>query len=262
MPEQNQFEIMGWFLTNLVSAFLLPPLNLIVLGAVGVLLFKSRPLLGKFLLVVALTLFYILSIPFVADTALQILETSTTSSLAIIEVQAIVVLGSGTYVKAPEYGGHTVSRYGLERIRYGAHMYRSIGKPLLVTGGDPLGIGSSEAEQMKLVLENDFHVPVKWVENVSNNTRENAYKSFAVLKRDKITHIALVTHAWHMPRAIKEIEQAGFEVTPVSTEYTTRYKTDLLAFIPTAGALLKSRLFLHEIIGIFWYWLIPAPNQP
>ncbi len=83
---------MSWFLTNLVSAFLLPPLSLIVLGAVGVLLFKSRPVLGKFLVVVALTLFYILSTPFVADTALQTLETSTTSSVANIEVQAIVVL--------------------------------------------------------------------------------------------------------------------------------------------------------------------------
>ncbi len=253
---------MSWFLTNLVSAFLLPPLSLIVLGAVGVLLFKSRPVLGKLLVVAALTLFYILSTPFVADTALQTLETSTTSSLANIEVQAIVVLGSGTYFKAPEYGGHTVSRYGLERIRYGAHMHRSTGKPLLVTGGGPLGIGSSEAEQMKSVLENDFHVPVKWVENASNNTRENAYNSFAVLKSDGITHIALVTHAWHMPRAIREFEQAGFKVIPVSTAYTTRYKTDLLAFIPTAGALLKSRLFLHEIIGMLWYWLTPAPSQP
>ena len=253
---------MSWFLTNLVSAFLLPPLSLIVLGAVGVLLFKSRPVLGKFLVVAALTLFYILSTPFVADTALQTLETSTTSSLANIEVQAIVVLGSGTYFKAPEYGSHTVSRYGLERIRYGAHLHRSTGKPLLVTGGGPLGIGSSEAEQMKSVLENDFHVPVKWVENASNNTRENAYNSFAVLKRDGITHIALVTHAWHMPRAIREFEQAGFKVIPVSTAYTTRYKTDLLAFIPTAEALLKSRLFLHEIIGMLWYGLTPAPNQP
>ncbi len=253
---------MSWFLTNLVSAFLLPPLSLIVLGAVGVLLFKSRPVLGKLLVVAALTLFYILSTPFVADTALQTLETSTTSSLANIEVQAIVILGSGTYFKAPEYGGHTVSRYGLERIRYGAHLHRSTGKPLLVTGGGPLGIGSSEAEQMKLVLENDFHVPVKWVENASNNTRENAYNSFAVLKREEITHIALVTHAWHMPRAIREFEQAGFKVIPVSTAYTTRYKTDLLAFIPTAGALLKSRLFLHEIIGMLWYWLTPAPSQP
>ncbi|MFB3080551.1 MAG: YdcF family protein, partial [Nitrosomonadaceae bacterium] len=59
-----------------------------------------------------------------------------------------------------------------------------------------------------------------------------------------------------------EFEQAGFKVTPVSTAYTTRYKTDLLAFIPTAEALLKSRLFLHEIIGMLWYWLTPAPSQP
>ncbi len=253
---------MGWFLTDLVSAFLLPPLCLIVLGAVGVLLFKSRPVLGKFLVVVTFTLLYMLSIPFVADTALQTLETSTTSSLAIIEVQAIVVLGSGTYVKAPEYDGHTVSRFGLERIRYGAYLHRSTGKPLLVTGGNLLGIGSSEAEQMKSVLENEFHVPVKWVENNSNNTRENAYKSFAVLEKDKIVRVALVTHAWHMPRAIREFEQAGFKVTPAPTAYTTRYKTNLFAFIPSASALLKSSLFLHEIIGMLWYGLTPAPNQP
>lgn len=252
---------MSWFLTNLVSTFLLPPLCLIVLGAVGVLLFERRPVLGKYLVVVAFTLLYIISIPFVADTALQTLETSTTSSLATIEVQAIVVLGSGTYINAPEYGGHTVSRFGLERIRYGAYLHRVTGKPLLVTGGDPLGIGSSEAEQMKSVLENEFHVPVKWTERASANTRENAYKSFAILKKDKIVHVALVTHAWHMPRAAREFKQAGFRVTPASTAYTTRYKTNLFAFIPSARALLKSSLFFHEIIGMLWYWLTPAPNQ-
>jgi uncharacterized SAM-binding protein YcdF (DUF218 family) len=172
-----------------------------------------------------------------------------------------VVLGGGTYFEAPEYDSHTVNQYGLVRIRYGAYLHRNTGKPLLVTGGDPLGIGSSEAEQMKSVLENDFHVPVRWVENASNDTRENAYKSFAVLKKDKVTHIALVTHAWHMPRAIREFENAGFRVIPASTAYTTRYKTNLLAFIPSARALLKSRLFIHEVIGMLWYWLIPAPNK-
>lgn len=252
---------MGWFLTNLVSAFLLPPLCLIVLGAVGVLLINSRPALGKTLVVVTFTLFYIISIPFVADTALQTLESPTKSSIDSFEVQAIVVLGSGTYIKAPEYGGHTVSRYGLERIRYGAHLYRSIGKPILLTGGDPLSIGSSEAEQMKWVLENDFHIPVKWIESTSINTRENAYKSFTILKKDKITNIALVTHAWHMPRAAREFKQAGFKVTPAPTAYTTRYKTDFLTFVPSAIALLKSSLFIHEIIGMLWYWLTPAPNQ-
>ena len=60
---------MGWFATNLVSAFLLPPLNLILLGAVGILLLKRRPRTGKILVVSALALLYLLSTPFVAETA-------------------------------------------------------------------------------------------------------------------------------------------------------------------------------------------------
>ncbi|MDN5880868.1 MAG: YdcF family protein [Nitrosospira sp.] len=251
---------MGWFATNLVSAFLLPPLNLILLGAIGILLLKRRPGLGKFLLIVALTLLYLLSTPFVAETMLRKLETLPGRNLVDTAVQAIVVLGAGTYFNAPEYDGNTVNRLGLERIRYGARLHRLTGKPILTTGGPPAGSRSSEAAQMKAVLEKEFHVPVKWVEGASVNTRENAYKSFAMLKKDKITHIALVTHAWHMPRAAQEFEQAGFKVTPAATAFTTRYKTDWFAFIPTAGALQKSNWFFHEVIGMLWYRLMPARN--
>ena len=71
---------MSWFLKNLVSAFLLPPSSLIVLGAVGVLFLKSRPVLGKFLVIATLILFYILSIPIVAENALQTLKTPVKSN--------------------------------------------------------------------------------------------------------------------------------------------------------------------------------------
>ncbi len=111
---------------------------------------------------------------------------------------------------------------------------------------------------MKAVLEKEFRVPVKWTEGASRNTRENAYKSFAILNRDGIKRIALVTHAWHMPRAAREFEQAGFKIVPAATAYTTRYKTDIFAFIPTAAALQKSSLFFHEVIGIAWYRLTSA----
>jgi len=252
---------MIWFLKNLVSAFLLPPLSLIVLGAAGVLFLKTRPVLGKFLVITTLILFYILSVPIVAEKALQSLKISAKSNSEINKVQAIVILGGGTYFEAPEYGGHTVSQYGLERIRYGAFLHRYTGKPILVTGGDLLGTGSSEAGQMKLVLENEFHVQVKWTEDASRDTRENAYNSFSVLRKDKVIHIALVTHAWHMPRAIREFERAGFKVIPASTAYVTQYKVNLFSFIPSASALLKSRLFIHEVIGILWYWLTPAPDK-
>lgn len=251
---------MGWFATNLVSAFLLPPLNLILLGAIGVLLLKRRPRMGKFLVMSALTLLYLLSTPFVAETALQKLETLPTRH-SFDSIQAIVVLGAGTYFNAPEYDGDTVSRLGLERIRYAARLHRLTDKPILATGGAPLGSDSSEASQMKAVLEKEFQVPVQWIEEASGTTHENAYKSFTLLQRDGITHIALVTHAWHMPRAIREFERAGFKVTPAATAFTTRYKMDLFAFIPTAGALQKSNWFFHEVIGMLWYRLMPAPGQ-
>ena len=249
---------MGWA-TILVSALLLPPLNLILLGAMGVLLLKRRPRTGKILVVSARALLYLLSTPFVAETALQKLETLPALK-PFDSVQAIVVLGAGTYFNAPEYEGNTVNRLGLERIRYAARLHRLTRKPILTTGGAPLGSSSSEAAQMKDVLEKEFRVPVKWIEEASGNTRDNAYKSFAMLKKDGVSRIALVTHAWHMPRATREFEQAGFKVIPAATAYTTRYKTDLFAFIPTAGALQKSSFFFHEVIGMIWYWLSPVPN--
>tara|TARA_Y100001936_G_scaffold209202_2_gene215188 strand:+ start:1634 stop:2395 length:762 start_codon:yes stop_codon:yes gene_type:complete len=252
---------MIWFLRDLVVAFLLPPLNLIVLGVMGIFFLKNYPVLGKFFIITTFFLLYILSIPLVAENALKTLQISSKSSSEINKIQAIVILGSGAYIRAPEYNGYTVSQYGLERIRYGAHLHRQTGKPVLVSGGDTFGIGSSEAEQMKLVLENEFNVPVKWSEGNSRDTRENAYNSFSILRKDKITHIALVTHAWHMPRAMKEFEQAGFSVTPASTIYVTRRDKNLFSFIPSAAAFLDNTIFLNEIIGTVWYQLVPAPDK-
>ncbi|SCX39099.1 YdcF family protein [Nitrosospira sp. Nsp1] len=249
---------MSWFASNLLSAFLMPPFSVILLGAAGILLLKRRPELGKLMVFSALTLLYLLSIPFVAEALLQRLETPPGHNPFDNDVQAIVVLGGGTYYHAPEYGSDTVGRYSLQRIRYAAELHRRTGKPILATGGTPLGSESSEAAQMKAVLEKEFQVPVKWTEGASRNTRENAYKSFVILNRDEIRRIALVTHAWHMPRAAREFEQAGFKIVPAATAYTTRYKTDIFAFIPTAAALQKSSLFFHEVIGIAWYRLTSA----
>ena len=222
---------------------------------------KHHPRLGRLLVAGALILFYLLSTPFISETLLQRLETASVINSADTGAGAIVVLGGGTYFNAVEYGGDTVSRYSLERIRYAARLYQLTGKPILVTGGAPLGNTSSEAEQMKSVLENEFRVPVSWVEGASNNTHENAYKSYEALERDRITHIMLVTHAWHMPRAMREFERAGFQVTPAPTAFTTRYRTDGLAYLPTANALQQSRIFIHEVIGMMWYRLLPAPNK-
>lgn len=249
-------EFMSWFLTNLISAFLLPPLNLLVIAAIGLWLWHRRPYVARVLLTTSFALLWLLSTPYFAEALLHALEgeprvVDSRKPLA----DAIVVLGGGTYFHAPEYGADTVSHTTLERLRFAAKLQRETGKPVLVTGGKPLGNDLSEAEQMKQVLEQEFRIPVRWAEGASDNTLENARLSRQVLQQAGISRVYLVTHAWHIPRAVQSFQAAGLEVIPAPTAYTTRYRTDLLAFVPNAKALHDSKIFMHELIGMFWYQL-------
>lgn len=247
---------MSWFITNLVSAFLLPPLSLLLIAALGLWLWHKRPTIARALLATAFGLLWLLSTPFFAEAMLHGLEgepyvADTKHPLA----DAIVVLGGGTYFHAPEYAGDTVGKETLVRLRYAALLQRETGKPILVSGGNPLGNNLSEGQQMKNVLEKEFNATVRWVEGGSDNTLQGARLSYELLKASGIRRIYLVTHAWHMPRSVQTFQLAGFQVIPAPTAYTTRYHTDLLAFIPNSSALSDSRTFLHELIGMFWYQL-------
>jgi uncharacterized SAM-binding protein YcdF (DUF218 family) len=108
---------------------------------------------------------------------------------------------------------------------------------------------------MRQVLQDEFRVPVQWIEERSSNTLESARGSFHVLTGAGIKRIYLVTHAWHMPRARYAFESMGFTVIPAPTGYTTRLPATALDFMPNAQALLNSSWFFHEAIGIGWYHL-------
>ena len=245
---------MSWFVTNLISAFLLPPLNLLLLGMTGVLLWYRRPPLARALVIASLLLLWLCSTPFFAQGALHLLEGRPHAVDPKTQpADAIVVLGGGTYFHAPEYGGDTVDEAALARLRYAAKLHRATGKPILVSGGKPLGNAVPEAQQMKRVLENSFRVPVRWAEDASENTLQNALYSSALLQKAGIKRIYLVTHAWHMPRAAMVFRRAGLDVVPAPTAWTTRHDTSLLTFIPRADALRDSSIFCHEVIGLVWY---------
>jgi uncharacterized SAM-binding protein YcdF (DUF218 family) len=244
----------NWLATNFISAFLLPPLNLLVLSLCGTLLLRRRPRLGRGLIALSLTLLYVLSTPVCADRLLGLLERHAGPAKLDQSAGAIVVLGGGTYYDAPEYGGDTVSVLALERLRYGARLYRETGKPLLVTGGSPEG-GAAEGTLMKNALEQDFRVPVRWAETASLNTRENAIFSARILKQSGVNTIYLVTQAWHMPRAQREFERAGLKVIAAGTGFTTHKELGAMDFLPKAKDLLKSYYAIHEGIGWAWYSL-------
>jgi len=251
---------MSWFVTNFIAAFLLPPLSLLLVLALGLFLLYRRRKYAKPLLLAAFGLLWLASTPYFAEGALHLLEARTAAlgsqhlNKQPQAADAIVILGGGTYFHAPEYAGQdTVNEQTLLRLRYGARLQRETGKPILVTGGKPLGNQLSEAQQMRASLEQDFRVPVRWIEDMSDNTFENARYSFQTLQKAGIKKIYLVTHAWHMPRSADVFRRAGFEVVEAPTAFTTRYRVDLLAFLPRAKSLRDSEIFVHEVIGLLWY---------
>src|SRR4051794_23933566 len=157
----------GWPITNIVSALLLPPLNLVVPGVAGFMLRKRWPRFGAVLCVTSLIGLIVLSTEAGAKLLAAPLENLSAPLVSArgAGAQAIVVLGGGRLKNAPEYAGQdSPSLVELARLRYGAKLHRETGLPLLVTGGTPDGSSESEAAVMARVLRDDFAVPVKWLE--------------------------------------------------------------------------------------------------
>ncbi|MCX7627699.1 MAG: YdcF family protein [Methylophilaceae bacterium] len=217
------------------------------------LLWKGRPALGRGLAALSIALLWIFSLPVTGRALLSVLESGYDGPVdATTSAQAIVVLGGGTRFDAPEFGHDTLEMASLERLRYAALLQRRTGLPILVTGGDPAGRGVAEAVLMQRVLEQEFGVPVRWVEGASNDTIQNAARSRKLLAEAGVETILLVTHAWHMARAKMLFERAGFKVIPAGTGAERLSGSRLTDFLPRASGLQDSQRFFHEVIGLVW----------
>ncbi|MBF0271286.1 MAG: YdcF family protein [Magnetococcales bacterium] len=225
---------------------------------------------GRTLLGVVLTLSWLATLPVVANTVADRLHPQARDTALSAEkirqtdAQAIVLFGYGRASQAPEYDGEdTLSPGGLARVRYAARLHRLTGLPLLVTGGRPYGETRSEAAIMRGVLEEEFRVPVAWMEEKSRDTWENAAFSTAILQQAHITRILLVVHNRDVPRALLAFQKSAGEslqVTPAPILFRTdtpfRLSWDpvaLMRWIPNADALSLLAVELHEWLGQLWY---------
>ncbi|MFH1603009.1 MAG: YdcF family protein [Pseudomonadota bacterium] len=239
-----------FYLKKFLSAIVLPPFGLILFAFFGLWLTRRHPRLGRSIAAIALLGLAALSLPPVADALMHGLENRPPiSARELARAQAIVILGGGTYAAAPEYGGDTVNRWTLERVRYGAQLQKRSGLPILVSGGAPFG-GRPEGEAMKEAIERDFHGRVQWLDNASRDTAENAAYSATILKAASVKRIALVSHGWHLPRAVELYERQGLEVLAAPTGFSTRAPSLFAQALPSADSLYKSSIALHEWLGI------------
>jgi uncharacterized SAM-binding protein YcdF (DUF218 family) len=144
---------------------------------------------------------------------------------------------------APEVGGDAPSGGTELRLIEGARVARATHLPILMSGG------ADEAAAMRRFMEEDLQLPVRWVESESRNTHENAAFSAAMLGKEGIRRIILVTSSPHMTRAAAEFAAAGFEVTAAPAEMVTRDERGALAIAPSIMGLGRSYSALYELAG-------------
>ena len=232
-----------------LTALVLPPTGPLVVAIVGLALQRVRPRLGRALAWAGVLALMAVSLPLVSYALLRAVASSPANDLAQPGgARAIVILGGGVRRAAPEYGGDTLGRLTLERVRYGAWVARKIRLPVLVTGGVVYG-GTAEAVLMKKALEEEFGVEVKWVEPSSRNTHENAVNSARMLRQAGIDSVILVAHGFDMRRAEAEFAAAGLKVMPAPTGIPNASYDNPLELLPSVGALQGSYYALYELLA-------------
>ena len=243
-----------------IEFLILPPGNLIVITLMALLFWLlKRPRWASTLMLLGWLQILLLSTPATSAWLLRDLQNRYPVQAELWKTppipEAIVVLGAGRNEFAPEYGGETSSNTGLERLRYAALLHRETRLPLLISGGSPQPGKLSEAEMMRSILENEFKVPVRWVETNSHTTLQNAELTDQILARAEIKSAWLVTQSWHMPRSLLAFQQRQVHYIPAACSFggSIAWHYGLTNWTPQASALERSTHALHEYIGLLWY---------
>lgn len=253
----------GW--KPLLSALVMPPVPFLLLTLAGARLMLRRRLLAWLMVLLGALGVWLSCTAAVGHLLSQALlqpppalNKGDIAELKRAPRTAVVVLGSGRWALAPEYGVSTLKARSVERLRYGIWLSRETELPLGFSGGIGHGApaGNSEAQIAARITEREFGHRLRWQEGKSRDTHENAVFTVALLQSQGIEHIVLVSHAYHMKRALKNFGRAvaadGAKLRLTAAPVGARAGGPLTAgdWIPTAEGFEHTRTVLHEWLGL------------
>jgi len=198
---------------------------------------------------------YVAATPALSSYLLRQVESELPRNVDLAAAQAIVVLSgdvrSGDGADIPD----SLGPLSLERVVFAAQAYRRLHLPVAVSGGRPRFAHTSLGTLMKAALEEDFATPVAWNEDRSQTTWENALYTAQLLAPEKLRTVVLVSHAWHLPRALWAFRRVGLTPLPWPAPRTAPPRYRIGSFLPSIGALQNTFDALHEMIGGVYYRL-------
>lgn len=249
----------AFYLLKILGKLLLPPAAMIA-GFVlaGALALLGRRRLAKIVALLGIAHTVVLSMPPVADLLMQGLEHEArlaAQAAAPCCYDSIVVLGGAMLPALPPYFPEPSLTEASDRVWQAARLYRrGVAPRILVSGGSVLleegRATTSEAEAMRVFLV-DLGVPREAI--VEEGKALNTIQNIALVRelvKDK--PVALVTSAYHMPRALMLARRAGLEVGafPVDWRAAPEGHSDWENWMPSATALQTSGQALWEYMAL------------
>jgi len=149
---------------------------------------------------------------------------------------------------------------GVDRLIQTIDLYkRGVIKKIIFTGGSGrlLHPEMKEGEELKpYILKMGVKEEDLYVENESQNTRQNAVFTKELIDKEKLTgSYLLITSAFHMRRSLGCFKKVGIAVTPYSTDRyggKNKWEFDYL-FIPNVSSINDWTGIIHEMIGFMVY---------
>lgn len=248
------FFVVLKFLSNVIF----PPASTAAGVLSGLVLALRFPRAGRALIALSILQTIVLSLPIVADCLMAPLEEQArhaSRQAAPCCYDSIVVLGGGIIPANPPAipTPHLID--GADRLIHAAKLYHDGIAPLIIASGGAVprtqvSSGASEAEAMRSLLV-QLGVPSNSIilESRSSNTLENIAFVREIAGSGRV---ALVTSAYHMPRALKIARRVRLDASAFPTDWRVPWALRSLwhNWLPTADAEGASTIALREYLAI------------
>ena len=242
-----------FFIASKLLAFLIKPITWVFILLISALIFKVQ---RRRLLYLTLFIFYLFTNSFIADSCSRLWGVPRFHPTETYDV-GIILGGIADYDKITK--AHNFNKHA-DRLMDAQQLYHQgkIKKLLFSGGGEWLfNDGYIEANTIRdYLLLNQIPSEDILIENTSRNTKENAFNSAKILKKEYSNgNFLLITSANHMKRAQFCFEKAGIITQAFPTDCTTSYTNFGVEymFLPRVNALEVWETLIHEWIGYTVY---------
>ncbi len=244
-------------LTNMIQPLFVA---IVAVISVGVLMIRRNETRAGWLLLIGAGTMWMLSSGVVGSFVVEAWEAKaeTTETSADEPFDYVVVLGGATSISP---NGRAQLGSSGERVAYAASLYLSGIAKNLVTTGDNLVIAGSIAGNFREEDDPSYQTKIIWqnmgvpANAISELPGQNTASEMAALREHpeywQGKRCAILTSAFHMPRAIALARRAGVNAFPIAADYrTSTGPLTFNQFFPEAENLVRFQMIFKEWLAM------------